>query len=184
MSFSLSGKNYSNKINLSGKNKMIKDIPSEIKNIKIRILNLFIFPILSKQWIKFQENLFLLDQIKEKIDKYYNYYKMEDLLLYKDLLNIFGILIEQHIQLEDIEKKMYGKDSNNQIISMIYRTTMIRLKPEYELYDSIIGKPRREENKSYNEDIIKDIQKYMTIENVTYQMILDFISKKYLNIML
>jgi hypothetical protein len=183
MSFLLTGKNDLNKINLLGKNKRTKDIPHEIQKIKIRILNLFILPILSKQWLKFQENLFLLDQLKEKIDKYYQRYKIEDLLLYKDLLDIFGILVEQHIQLEDMENKMYGKDSDNQIISMIYRTTMIKLKPEYELYNSIIGKPKREENKSYNEDIISDIQKYMVVENITYQMIKDLISNKYLSTM-
>ena len=180
MSFSLTGKNDINKINLSGKNKRTKDIPYEIQKIKIRILNLFILPILSKQWIKFEENLFLLDQLKDKIDKYYQRYKIEDLLLYKDLLDVFEILVEQHIQLEDMEKKMYGKD-NNQIISMIYRTAMIKLKPEYELYNSIIGKPKGEENKSYNEEIISDIQKYMVIENVTYNMIKDLISNKYLS---
>jgi hypothetical protein len=179
MTFLLTGKNNSNKINLSGKNKRTKDIPNEIQKIKIRILNLFILPILSKQWSKFQENLFLLDQLKEKIDKYYQRYKIEDLLLYKDLLDVLGILVEQHIQLEDMEKKMYGKD--NQIISMIYRTTMIKLKPEYELYNSIIGKPKREENQSYNEDIISDIQKYMVLENVTYQMIKDRVFNKYLS---
>jgi CxxC motif-containing protein len=80
-------------------------------------------------------------------------------LIYRDLLNILEILIGEHIQLEDIERKMYGSSENSENLSqMMYKTTMIRLKPEYEIYDNIIGKPKREKNESYNEIIIKDIQ--------------------------
>jgi len=61
----------------------------------------------------------------------------------------------------------------------MYKTTMIRLKPEYEIYDNIIGKPKREKNESYNELIIKDIQLLLKNENITFNKIKDIILNKY-----
>ena len=82
-----------------------------------------------------------------------------------------------------MEKKLYGTSSSagskEQIISMVYRTTMIKLKPEYELYDAILGKENRDANKNYKEDIIKDIQKQMILENTDFQKIKEYITNKY-----
>ena len=184
MNLSLSGK-YISTNNLTGKNKGDGgiNIPYEIKKIKIKIFNMYILPFLSKKWSNVKENLFLLDQLKEKIDFYYQCYKLEDLLMYKDLLSVFDIFMQQYIQLEDLEKKVYGTTSTlgskDKIISMVYRTTMIKLKPEYELYDAILGKPRKEDNQPYKEDIIADIQKYMTLEHIDFQKIKEYINKKY-----
>jgi hypothetical protein len=178
MTFSLSGK-LTNQNNLTGKSNIVKDVSFEFKKIKIRILNLFILPLLSKKWKIIKDNLFLLDQLKHKIDYFYNCYKTEEILLYKDVLNMFDFFIQQQIQLEDMEKKIYGTSQKDQVISMVYRTTMIKLKPEYELYDNILGKPKRIENQTYREDIIDDICKFMTLENINYQKIHDYIVEKY-----
>ena len=180
MSFSLSGKNTLNLHNLAGKNNSVfSSIPLEIKKLKMRIMNTFILPLLSKQWKKIQDNLFLIDQIQEKLSFYYESYKIEDIKIYQDILSVFEILVQQHIQLEDMETKLYGKNGSEPIIHMIYRTTMIKLKPEYELYDNILGKPKREENQTYREDIIQDIQKWMTMENTNYERIQKNVLEKY-----
>jgi hypothetical protein len=180
----LSGKNEININNLSGKSdKYTSQIPYEINKLKIRILDMFILPLLSKQWAKIQENRFLLDSFKGKIQNYYKSYKIEELLLYKDLLSVFEVLSDQQAQLEEADKKLYSSDgTKNQVISMIYRTTMIKIKPEYELYNAIIGKPKREKKEIYNEEIIQDIQKYMVLENITFQKMKQMISNKYFNI--
>lgn len=180
MSFSLSGKNILNHHTLSGKNtSLFSSIPFEIKRLKLRIMNTFILPLLSKQWKKIQDNLFLLDQMQEKLRFYYESYKIEDIKMYQDILSVFEILVQQHIQLEDMETKLYGKNGSEPIIHMIYRTTMIKLKPEYELYDNILGKPKREENQTYREDIIQDIQKWMIMENTNYEKIQKNVLEKY-----
>jgi hypothetical protein len=57
---------------------------------------------------------------------------------------------------------------------------MIKLKPEYEIYDSILGKPQKINKETYNEIIINEIQKLMIMENTTYDKIKDYIEKKYL----
>ena len=62
---------------------------------------------------------------------------------------------------------------------MIYKTTTIRLVPEYEIYNSIIGRPKRELNQKYNEDIILDIKRLMTNEVVSFNKIKEFIEATY-----
>lgn len=174
MSLSLSGKAGSIH-HLSGKSStVILSIPSEIKKLKIRILNLFWLPLLSKKWQTIQRNLFLLDGLKKKIENYYRSYQLEDLLLYKDVLGLFEFFVEQQVQLESMEKQLY-QNPKNQIISMVYRTTMIKLKPEYELYDHILGKPMREKQETYREEVIEEIQRTMMFEDINYQKIHDHI---------
>ena len=173
MSFSLTGKNNLNTNNLSGKNSINN---TKINKIKIRILNLFILPLLSKQWQKIRQNLFLLEPLRQIIDKDYMFSKDESILIYKDILNIFQIFMDHILENGDLNS---SSSETNQIINMVYRTTMIKIMPEYEIYNNIFGKPKREENQLYKEDIIKDIQKYMLLENTTFQIIHDHITNKY-----
>lgn len=179
---SLTGKAEVNKHNLLGKNKFVSQIPYEINKLKIRIFDMFLFPLLSKQTTKIQENKLLLDNFKEKLLYYYKLYKIDELLLYKDLLYIFETFADQQVQLEESDKQMNTiNSSKNEVISMLYRTTMIKIKPEYELYNAFLGRPKRELKEIYNEDIIKDIQKCMIMENITYQKMKEIITNKYVN---
>ena len=170
----LTGKNNIHKLNLnlSGKNSFVEKIPLEVKSLKIKIMNSIIIPLISRQWNTLNENIFLLNTFKKSIQFYYNNYKLEELIIYRDLLNILEILIGEHIQLENMEKQMYGKseDSEN-LTQMMYKTTMIRLKPEYELYDAIFGKPKREKNQTYNENAIQLIQRLLNQNNITFKKI-------------
>jgi len=179
----LSGKNELNKYCLTGKSiKYVSNVPYEINKLKIRILDMFILPLLSRQISKIQENRFLLDSFKEKLLSYYKLYKLEELMLYNDLLSVFEVFADQQIQLEENDKELYKNTaSKNEVISMMYRTTMIKIKPEYELYNAILGRPKRELNESYKEEIIKNIQKCMIMENITFQKMKEIITNKYLN---
>lgn len=171
MTQTLSGKNVINNNNLMGKNEYgQKGIPHDIKNLKIKIINNIILPLISKQWAQLYENMFFLENIKTKIDHYYKLYKLEDLLLYKDIIHAFELVLNEHTQLADLEKKVYSSRGDD-FTSIVYKTTMIRLKPEYELYDTIYGKPKREKNQVYNEQIILFIRKALTHENITFKKI-------------
>jgi hypothetical protein len=79
--------------------------------------------------------------------------------------------------LQDLEKKLYG--GTKDVSTLIYKTTMIRLKPEYEIYDVILGKPNRKFNEIYNDFIIKDIERMLTIENINFNQIKEIITNKY-----
>jgi hypothetical protein len=166
----LSGKNNVICNNLLGKNDCIKGIPLEIKNLKIQIITNIILPLISKQWEQLYENMFFLENMKLKLDRYYQLYKMEDLLLYKDIVRAFENVFNEHTQLTDLEKKIYSSKAD-EFTSIIYKTTTIRLKPEYELYDAIFGKPKRDKNQMYNEEAIHLIKFLLNQENITFKKI-------------
>ena len=179
---SLSGKNTSNKFHLTGKININNAMPYEINKLKIRILDLFILPLLSKQSSKIQENRFLLERFKEKLSTYHKMYKIDELSLYKEMLSIFEVFADQQLQLDATNATLQKNNSSkDEIISMMYITTMIKIKPEYELYNSILGRPKRELNETYREPIIQDIQRCMIMENITFQKMKEIISNKYLN---
>lgn len=177
-SVGLSGKNIYNKLSLTGKKEeKCQNIPDDIKSIKILILNNLIIPLISKKWNILNENLFCIGRAKKKLDYYYNIYQLEDLIIYKEIINAFELIICEHQQLEDLEKKMYT--GNKDFSTMMYKTTMIKLKPEYEIYDNILGKPDKLLNQKYNQDVLLDIQKLLLYENINFSKIKDIINAKY-----
>ena len=90
------------------------------------------------------------------------------------------LLLDKHNLLIDVESQQKMKRDPNEVVSMIYNTSMIRLLPEYEIYNSIFGRPKRETNESYNELAIIDIKKCIQLENTTFQKIKDYIEHKYI----
>ena len=149
---SLSGNNTYNPLNLSGQSIIAyPNIPLEINQLKSSIINNFIIPIKNKQWNTLHENLFTLDRVKTKINHYYNNFKSNDLLVYKELVNSFHAIDAEHQKLEIIRNNMNNMNktggdnisnlSNLNFSAMAYKTVMLQLKPEYEIYNLVIGKP-------------------------------------------
>jgi hypothetical protein len=62
---------------------------------------------------------------------------------------------------------------------MVFKTSMIQLLPEYEIYNSILGKPKRELNQKYDDNIIYDIKLMLIQENTSYQKIKDYLLTNY-----
>jgi hypothetical protein len=170
---SLSGKNQINENNLKGKsNYNIQSVPLEIKNLKIAIMNKYMIPLFSKQWKTLYENLFFIYKYKNKVNNLYSLYKLEELKVYKDMLQLFEIMVEEHKILDDTERRLYNTTtSKEQFVSMIYKTTKIKLLPEYEVYDSIFGKPKREKGESYKSDLIEKIRVLLSKDDITYSKI-------------
>jgi len=182
MPISLSGKKIENVFHLTGKKvDSTFTVPTEIQSIKASIIEMFILPLTLKKWSTFKENCFFIETFKKKIDFYYNRYKIDDILLYKDILTIIEFFNDQMVQLEDLEKKINNPLQDGQFGAMIYKTTMIKLKTEYVLYDNILGKPLRIKNQTYNQQVIKDIQKMLesNTNNMNYTKIRDSILSKY-----
>ena len=158
---SLTGKN-STKNNILGKNDFKQIIPQDLKNIKIKLINNIILPLISKKWKTIEENIFILETIKIKLNKYYKLFKSEDILLYLQIINAFETVISEHEQLDELEKQTYS--SKNNISTVVFKTALIKLKPEYELYNLILGKHDKKLNSTYNENIINDLKsKYKKI---------------------
>ena len=182
---SLTGKYNINDVhNLLGKTNNSQQVFSfEIQKLKDKILNSYLIPLYTKQWSKLNENIFFCERIKKKMTNLYNIYKSEDLKSYIELLKVIEILFDKF---KHVEKDggainvINGKKS--ELASIVYKTSMIKLLPEYEIYDSIIGKPKRELKEKYNELIINDIKKLLLLEETGFNDIKKYIEKNYANL--
>ena len=182
MTHHLSGINQRNEINLTGKKDTIINTSNyKIKTLKSNIISQYLVPLFSKQWDILNENIFFIDKYQEKLNHYYKSYKLNELVVYIELLNVLKLLIENHNLLVETEGNITSKNGDpTEIITMIYKTTKIRLIPEYEIYNSILGRPKREKNEKYNEDILYDIKKWLSMENTSFKKIKKYIEEKYM----
>jgi hypothetical protein len=177
MSINLTGNNEPNKMNLTGIINSNMSSSLKINNLKRYILTNYIIPLYSEQWVILNNNKLLIDRTIKQINAYYKLYKLDELIIFLELLKIIKIAVNKHDLLSDLEDKTNVKFDKNNIISMVYRTARIQILPEYEIYNSILGKP--EKGETYNENIINDIKVLIVKENITYDKISDFIKKKY-----
>lgn len=192
MSHSLTGHTHFNFNNLKGTHmNQTQPIPIKIKKIKERIVTDYLIPIFTNQWSTINENICFIENIQKNINYYYKTYKLDELGIYVELLKIIRILMDNKETIVNYENKITNKSinkSNNQtnqtnntisndVVSILFNTTKIRLRPEYEIYDSIIGKPNKELNETYSNDIIWIIKKQLEQENMTYQKIKETVEK-------
>lgn len=179
--FSITGKNTNTIMSLKGFkcNESLDHIPHEVKNIKIMIMNLIIVPFMSKQWKKLEENICFLDILTRKIDSYLSIYvDNEYLLLYKNLLVAFETSVNQHMEINNLEKHFKSEGSSN-AGTMVFKTTMVRFKAEYELYNLIVGKPQFKIGEKYKDPIISDIVKLLDLNTINFDYMKKFIQEKY-----
>lgn len=177
----LSGINfYGNELNLLGKYnynyKYTSSSNLKIKRLKQRILNNYLIPLVSKQWDVLKENIYFIDDIQNKIKYYSDIYNSDELAGYNEMLRVFKVLIEKQKLLEDYDETMNGKRESNEIMTMVFKTSMIKLLPEYEIYDTIFGRPKRELNEKYRDDIISKIKELLKDDDVTYKKIKEYVT--------
>ena len=177
MTINLTGTNNNNKINLSGKTSCSNNSSIKLNSLKKYVLTNYIIPLYSEQWDVLNNNMILIDETIKKIDKYYRSYKLDELNFILELLKILKIVISKNELIVNLEDKIKRTINKNNIINMVYKTTKIQILPEYEIYNSILGKPKIKE--PYDENIINDIKLIMLKENITYDKIKDYIDKKY-----
>ena len=82
-------------------------------------------------------------------------------------------MLNEHKQLDELEKTMYSSTSD--VSTMVYKTAMIRLKPEYEIYDMIFGRPDRKKQEQYNEETIQRIEGLLNVYDITFDKIKEII---------
>ena len=172
MNSSLSGKSVFNENNLQGKSIYNCNIslPLEIRNFKIKIQNDFLIPFYKKDWKKLHENLLFLSNWKRKLNKFKHLFHIFDLTFYIDLLYLLEIIVEKEKSLEqNLGKHRISLEEKE--FAMMVRLTPIRLLPEYEIYNSIFGKPNRENKETYDLNKITTIQTLLSRENIDFEQI-------------
>jgi len=178
INLSLSGTKKSNLFVLVNAN---DQMPVEILKIKSSIMKLIIIPFMSKNWKVLNENLVFFDNIKNKINTYIKHYRncqFIDFQIYIELLDAFETAIFLHTEVINLEQQLYGSDNMS---TLVFRTAMVRLKPELELYNLIFGKPDFKSGNQYNNNIVNDIVTLFTVDNTTFDQIKKAIIHKYLH---
>lgn len=180
MASNLNGYKIYNPLNLTGKPIGFKQTPSFlIHSIKTKIISQFLVPLFSNQWTILTENALLIDKYLAELNELYQKYKLDELMVYIELIRVIKITCHEHALLLDSENNFnYTKDPSN-IVSMVYKTTSIRLLPEYEIYNSLYGRPSKEKKEVYNPDIINEIQQLLKKSQITYMKIKDYLLNKY-----
>ena len=161
---SLAGNSSSNSNMCSG-----DYIPIEITLLKISIMNTIIIPFNSKNWKVLEENLVFIDIIKEKLMNFSTRYPNIDLQLYTDLVNACESTIYLHMEVINLEESLYGLNCNS--ANILFKTAMLRLKPELELYNLIIGRPDPKLGQKYDTTILNNIITLLNVENITFEQI-------------
>lgn len=170
----LSGSNEIHPLNLSGKpfsmgnNSNPHDI--QFERWKKKMMNRLVIPILQKNWSEIYDNIFIVSIFKKELEQYN---KHDDIEFYRNILTFVERVYNEHEELEHLEKMVYNDGGEG--TRMLYKTTMIRIAAEYEIYHSIFGKP---ESHEYDEDILGRIRSYMSIDNITYKEIVNKIKQE------
>lgn len=178
MPINLTGINNHNKINLTGKTECNSNNSIKIIHLKKYILANYVIPLYTEQWDILNNNKLLLDETINQINIYYKLYRLEELSLFLELLKVLKILIIKNELITDLENKTKKFYDKNNIINMVYKTTKIRILPEYEIYNAIFGKPNKKT--PYDDNIINDIKLLMSKPNITYDKINEYVTKKYI----
>ena len=157
---SLTGKTLISINNLGGKTFTGGyNVPNEITDFKASIMDNYIIPLITKRWGTVYDNLFRIDLYRNKLNDYLQTHPNADLELYKKILQLIYAIYSEHLELEDLEKKLFKVDDTG---TFAYKTTRIRLKAEYELYNIILGQPQQGEK--YDNYIIDKIKKLLEDE--------------------
>jgi hypothetical protein len=181
MSLSLSGKcSASSSLNLCGTNSnSMLTIPRQIKLLQIRIMNDFMIPLHTKQWTTLYNNLHFVGKYYHKINYFYGLYKSDDLQIYVELLNLLEKFVDNHKILELDEKTHLVKSIHTEMLKSVFKTSAIKLLPEYEIYNSVFGRPDVGSNEKYNPDVIGTIKSLFERNNINYDTIKSHLEDKF-----
>lgn len=149
----------------------------KLNHLKIQIMNLFILPLIQEKWEILNQNICFIDKLRENIHLYENQFDDDNFIMYKELLNLFENILGMRLELEKLEKVVYNKDTN--LSNIMFKLPLIRLKPEYEIYHLILGKPNIRNKEIYNLSIINDIQKLIQMNHLSFENIKKTIISKY-----
>ena len=172
---SLKGNNEINPLNLKGESyhlgKTYSKVNKEYERWKNRMFNRLIIPILEKNWKEIYENIFLITVLKEQLN---NFKHCNDIEFYRNILTFVERVYNEHEELSHLEKLIYHDDNGT---SMLYKTSMIRIAAEYQIYNNVFGKP---ESGEYDNNIIEYIKQIMNQTDITYKDITNKLKKKFL----
>ena len=177
---SLSGKPWFKSGGLRGSSLMGTNSLTNIVNtveFKTRIIDSIMIPFMCQDWRKIEENMFLFGLFRDEIDRAVMKNPQADIYVYKDLITAVELAFEQQQEIACLEKQLYqGRDSAS---TMVVKLGTIRLKPELELCDLILGKPDYKKGEQHDTRIVEEVLSMMKTPRATFANISKYIKYKY-----
>jgi hypothetical protein len=172
---SLKGNNEINPLNLKGEalclGNSIISVDIQFEKWKSKVMTRLVIPILQKNWSEIYENIFVLTTLRKELELYYDRHDIE---FYTNILIFVERVYNEHEELEHLEKMVYSDGDGG--TRLLYKTSMIRIAAEYEMYHSIFGQP---DNSEYDADILGKIRSLMEKDGITYKEIKNQINKDF-----
>jgi hypothetical protein len=179
VSVSLSGK-QSSKHGLRGTTTFIhSNVAPGIPEFKMRMIDAIIIPFMSQNWKTLEENLFMMEVFKEQIDEMLMRDPFAEITIYKDLISVIEIAFLQQNEIMHLEKRLY--EGREDVSTLVIKLDAMRLKPELELYDLILGKPDYKRGMTHDATIVSEINALMKTRRATFSNISKYIKHKFVS---
>ena len=137
----------------------------KLSKVEQRVFDDFVVPLVNEDMDTLRKNLALLLFYREQLEK------TSDKSYFTDLIDFVSKGFELLEEVDDLQKRINGEDAFGQLY---VRTARIRLMPEYEIYNAILGAPRIRKGERYNMEVIGKIKKLLVElkpEEVDYNLL-------------
>lgn len=145
---------------------------TQVKELQTQIMDRFLFPLMRRDVDDVYRNFYLLPGIKSRIAILKD--SSPELDYYSTLMTFIEDSYSVYKTLNNYQKKT-GQDRG--FGNFIVNTVTVTLKPEYHLYNLIIGKPPK--TVPYNDDIVNYILDLLTRVNLTYNEIFVMVRRRF-----
>ena len=164
---SLTGRNGANLANLGGRNQNTPThLPHHIRRMKTLVFDKFIGPLMRNDWKSLEQNHIVIDGIIERIERYYKETRHEDLKMYAGLLRL---VLDMFAKNRFYNAKGREGDNGTTLAKLVAMLPTLRLRPEYEVYNLILGEP--DENEYYDDMVIARLAELIKDEDMTIDKI-------------
>ena len=168
---SLTGRASNNQINLTGYEQTTRvSTNHHVRRFKTVVFDKFIGPLMRNDWTSLAQNYIVIDGLRERVEKYYKETGSDDLKMYSELLRLVMDMFVKHRYFENLGAS--GQEGNN-MAKLVAMLPALRLRPEYEIYNLIIGEP--DEDEYYDDTQIARIAQLIKDEEMTVDKIREII---------
>jgi len=164
---SITGIDSRNMLSLTGHHQTASSqTPHHVRRFKTVVFDKFIGPLMRNDWSALEQNYVVIDSLRERVEKYYAETRNEDLKMYSELLKLVIDMFVKNRYFDGLSNA--GQDGSN-IARVVAMLPAIRLRPEYEVYNLILGEP--DEDEYYDDMKIDYIGQLLKDEDMTVDKI-------------
>lgn len=150
---------------LNGANMYSNDLPLLVKQLKEKLFNFIVIPLINGNTQSVLKNAFLIPRIKSKFTQYQLIYKHLGLNFYNELIQLLEKILEHIEENEAYQAKI--AEMNDGVGDFRVRVHRIRLLAQYEIYNLIFGPPQK--GQRYDDIKIGFIKTVIQKDNLSFE---------------